>query len=118
VLWHGRQARRVCLKERKLEVTKPRLRKKGGGEGGDSGLRCHARKGDEPADAGRADGGISTRQYAEVLPEMASTCGVSNSAAVLIRLNIFELVPEELEPLISSCAGRGHDLRSFRGSFD
>src|ERR1700740_2207889 len=32
VLWHGRQAGRVCLKERKLGVTKPRLREKGGGE--------------------------------------------------------------------------------------
>jgi len=32
LLWHGRQAGRVCLKERKLGVTKPRLREKGGGE--------------------------------------------------------------------------------------
>lgn len=32
LLWHGRQAGRVCLKERKLGVTKPRLREKGGDE--------------------------------------------------------------------------------------
>ena len=32
LLWHGSQAGRVCLQERKLGVTKPRLRKKGGGE--------------------------------------------------------------------------------------
>jgi putative transposase len=31
LLWHGRQAGRVCLKERKLGVTKPRRREKGGG---------------------------------------------------------------------------------------
>jgi hypothetical protein len=32
LLWHGRQAGRVCLRERKLGVSKPRLREKGGGE--------------------------------------------------------------------------------------
>jgi putative transposase len=32
LLWHGRQAARVCLRERKLDVSKPRLREKGGGE--------------------------------------------------------------------------------------
>ena len=32
LLWHGRQSGRVCLKERRLGVTKPRLRNKGGGE--------------------------------------------------------------------------------------
>ena len=32
LLWHGRQSGRVCLKERRLGVTKPRLREKGGGE--------------------------------------------------------------------------------------
>jgi len=30
LLWHGRQSGRVCLKERKLGVSKPRLREKGG----------------------------------------------------------------------------------------
>jgi putative transposase len=28
LLWHGRQAGRICLRERKLGVTKPRLRRK------------------------------------------------------------------------------------------
>jgi hypothetical protein len=32
LLWHGRQAGQVCVQERKLGVTKPRLREKGGGE--------------------------------------------------------------------------------------
>src|SRR5205823_10454020 len=30
--WHGGEEGRVCLKERKLRVRRPRLRKKGGGE--------------------------------------------------------------------------------------
>jgi transposase-like protein len=79
VLWHGRQAGRVCLQERKLGVRKPRLRKKGGGE-----VPIPAYEAMQDARLGRRMldvlmRGISTRQYEEVLPEMASTCGVSKS---------------------------------------
>lgn len=77
--WHGRQRGRVCLKERKLGVSKPRLRAKDGGE-----LPVPAY---EAMQEGRLGprmldilmGGISTRQYRQVLPEMADTCGVSKS---------------------------------------
>jgi len=78
-LWHGRQAGRVCLKERKLGVTKPRLRKKGGGE---IAVPAYVAMQENGMSARMLDvlmRGISTRQYAEVLPEMASTCGVSKS---------------------------------------
>lgn len=79
VLWHGRQAGRVCLQERKLGVRKPRLRNKGGGE-----VPIPAYETMQDARLGRRMldvlmRGISTRQYEEVLPEMASTCGVSKS---------------------------------------
>jgi transposase-like protein len=79
VLWHGSQAGRVCLKERKLGVSKPRLRQKGGGE-----VPIPAYAAMQDAGLGRRMldvllRGISTRQYEEVLPEMASTCGVSKS---------------------------------------
>ena len=79
MLWHGRQAGRVCLQERKLGVRKPRLRKKGGGE-----VPIPAYEAMQDARLGRRMldvlmRGISTRQYEEVLPEMASTCGVSKS---------------------------------------
>jgi hypothetical protein len=33
IVWHGTQPCRVCLKERKLRVNKPRFRKKGRGTG-------------------------------------------------------------------------------------
>jgi len=33
--WHGREQGTVCLKERKLRVVRPRLRKKGEQEGGE-----------------------------------------------------------------------------------
>jgi putative transposase len=79
VLWHGGQAGRVCLKERKLGVRRPRLREKGGGE-----VAIPAYEAMQDGGLGRRMldvlmRGISTRQYAEVLPEMASTCGVSKS---------------------------------------
>src|SRR5437764_14095435 len=79
--WHGREQGTVCLKERKL---RPRLRKKGTKEGGEVPVPAY--------EAMQADGklgsrmleillrGVSTRQYAKVLPEMAETVGVSRSS--------------------------------------
>ena len=73
-------AGRVCLKERKLGVS----------EAAAAGRRAAAKWRSRPTRRCRKTGwaqrmldvlmrGISTRQYAEVLPEMASTCGVSKS---------------------------------------
>jgi len=79
VVWHGSQRGRVCLKERKLGVRKPRLREKGGGE-----VPIPAYQAMQDVHLGRRMldvlmRGISTRQYEQVLPEMADTCGVSKS---------------------------------------
>jgi putative transposase len=79
LLWHGRQAGRVCLQERKLGVTKPRLREKGGGEVAIPAYEAMQENGMSQRMLDVLMRGISTRQYAEVLPEMASTCGVSKS---------------------------------------
>jgi putative transposase len=79
LLWHGRQAGRVCLKERKLGVEKPRLREKGGGEVAIPAYEAMQENGMSQRMLEVLMRGISTRQYAEVLPEMASTCGVSKS---------------------------------------
>lgn len=83
VAWHGSQAGRVTLKERKLSVEKPRLRTRG----------HKTREVEVPAyEAMREDGrlgermldilmaGVSTRNYGRVLPEMAATVGVSKSS--------------------------------------
>jgi len=78
-LWHGRQAGRVCLKERKLGVSKPRLRHKRGGEVAIPAYEAMQENGMSGRMLDVLMRGISTRQYAEVLPEMASTCGVSKS---------------------------------------
>ena len=79
LLWHGRQSGRVCLKERKLGVTKPRLREKGGGEVAIPAYAAMQENGIGERMLDVLMRGVSTRQYAEVLPEMASTCGVSKS---------------------------------------
>ena len=78
-LWHGRQAGRVCLQERKLGISKPRLREKGGGEVAIPAYEAMQENGISERMLDVLMRGISTRQYAEVLPEMASTCGVSKS---------------------------------------
>ena len=69
----------MCLKERKLGVTKPRLREKGGGEVAIPAYEAMQENGMSERMLDVLMRGISTRQYAEVLPEMASTCGVSKS---------------------------------------
>jgi transposase-like protein len=75
----------VALKERQLRVEKPRLRKKrrGDGEPGEVEIPAYAamqkdeRLADRMLDIMMA--GVSTRRYADVLPEMAAQVGVSKS---------------------------------------
>ena len=79
--WHGRQRGRVCLKERKLAVSRPRLRSRQG-SGGEVPIPAYEVMQDTRLGQRMLDvllRGISTRQYARVLPEMADTCGVSKS---------------------------------------
>jgi len=79
--YHGSQFGRVQLADRKLKVQRPRLRHKTEGEvkipayerlRQDRGLGQHL--------LGALLRGISTREYQEVLPQMAETVGVSRSA--------------------------------------
>ncbi len=82
--WHGREDGTVCLRERKLRVKRPRLRKKGQGREGEVAVPAYeAMRG-----GGKLGGrmleillrGVSTRQYRAVLPEMAETVGVTRSS--------------------------------------
>lgn len=81
VRWHGSQLGRVRLRDRQLQVTRPRLRRKGAGE---EKVPAYEALRDNPATAeamlGKLLRGVSTREYAEVLPRMAATVGVSKSA--------------------------------------
>ena len=83
VLWHGRQGGQICLLERRLKVSKPRLRTRGrpGREvtiplyeqlQGDSGLAARMSE--------ILVSGVSTRKYARVLPAMAASAGIAKSS--------------------------------------
>jgi transposase-like protein len=83
ITWHGRQYGVVSLSERKLRVEKPRLRKKGKGSGKEvaipayEALLTNSRLGCRILEILMK--GVSTRQYKQILPEMAETVGVSKS---------------------------------------
>ena len=83
--WHGVQAGRVALKERQLQVDKPRLRKKRprADEPGEVEIPAYLAL---QADQRLADRmlelvlqGVSTRKYETVLPALADQVGVSKS---------------------------------------
>ena len=81
--WHGTQAGRVCLKERKLKVNRPRLRNKGRGANKEVPVPAYQAMQQNSATGERMLeillNGVSTRRYGKVIPEMADTVGVSRS---------------------------------------
>lgn len=98
--WHGREEGTVCLKERKLRVKRPRLRRKGQGEDGEVPVPAYEAMRSEEKLGGRMLEillrGVSTRQYRAVLPEMAETVGVSRSN---VSREAIEASEEELKRL-------------------
>jgi putative transposase len=98
--WHGSESGTVNLAERKLRVSRPRLRKRGVGRDGEVPVPAY--------EAMRQDGrlasrmleillrGVSTRQYKHVLPEMAETVSVSKSS---VSAEAIEASEEELKKL-------------------
>jgi transposase-like protein len=81
IRWHGSQKGRVSLADRQLKVKRPRLRHK---QTGEVSVPAYESLQENRATAQRMMGallrGVSTREYAEVLPEMAETAGVSRSS--------------------------------------
>ena len=81
--WHGEQKGVVNLGERKVRINKPRLRRKGQGKSSEVEIPAYAAMRSPSRIAGRMLDilmrGVSTRNYHEVLPEMAETVGVSKS---------------------------------------
>lgn len=84
VLWHGSQLGQVRLAERKLKVRRTRLRRRGGGPGAEVPVPAYeALKANDCTGARMLEillSGVSTRNYAKVLPEMAESVGISRSA--------------------------------------
>jgi len=87
VRWHGRQDGIVHLAERKVNVSKPRLRHKTAGEvniPAYEALRTEGKLARRMMDILLY--GVSTRRYEKVLPEMADSLGISKSS--VSRANI------------------------------
>jgi len=107
VRWHGRQGGVVHLGDRKLKVSKPRLRHKGKGEQpipAYEALKTRSRMADRMLQI--LIDGVSTRRYHRVLQEMADSVGISKSA--VSRANI-----EAGDKLLKELAGRTfekHDI--------
>jgi len=81
---HGEQGGVVALGGQKLRVSKPRLRHKTGGQGAEVPVPAYALMQDNESLRERMLSivmrGVSTRNYQEVVPELAERCGVSRSA--------------------------------------
>ena len=98
--WHGEQGGVVSLAERKLRIRKPRLRRKGKGKSREveipayAAMRTHSRIGGRMLDILMR--GVSTRNYGEVLPEMAETVGVSKSTISRKSIEASEKTLQEL----------------------
>ena len=102
IRWHGRQSGRVSLEERQLSVERPRLRRKGAGRGGEVDIPAYAVLRENPAMGRRMFGallrGVSTRQYRDILPQMAETVGISKSA---VSERAIEASSAQLEELLA-----------------
>jgi transposase-like protein len=82
---HGTQDGIVELAERKLSVRRPRLRRRQGGIGGEVPIPAYQAMHHSKGELSKRMleillHGVSTRRYAQVLPEMADSVGISKSA--------------------------------------
>ena len=106
--WHGSESGTVNLAERKLRVSRPRLRKRGVGRDGEIPVPAYEAMQQDGRLASRMLEillrGVSTRQYRQVLPEMAETVGVSKSS---VSAEAVEASEEELKKL---CERRWDDV--------
>lgn len=81
---HGEQGGVVVWDGQKVRVSKPRLRRKDGGKGAEVAIPVYAALQEDEALRERMLSivmrGVSTRNYQEVVPELAQSCGISRSA--------------------------------------
>jgi len=84
IQWHGSQPGVVPLAGQKIRVQKPRLRRKGSGKGAEVPIPAYEAMQGSPSLRERLAAvllrGVSTRHYAEVVPAMAESCGLSRSS--------------------------------------
>jgi len=81
---HGKQSGSVRLSTQKVRVDRPRLRRKGGGEGAEVAVPAYEAMQSDSSLSERLCAilmsGVSGRNYQRVVPQMAESCGVSKSA--------------------------------------
>jgi transposase-like protein len=90
----------VYLKERQLQVNKPRLRKKGGGANKEVAVPAYEAMQQDTVTGKRMLeillNGVSTRRYSRVIPEMADTVGVSRSTVSREAIEASEAALQQL----------------------
>jgi transposase-like protein len=100
VVFYGQQPGMVMLRERKLQVQRPRLRGKGTDK--EVEIPAYAAMHNQSQLSARMLDilmrGVSTRQYKSVIPEMADTVGVSKSS---VSRQTIEASEAEVEALLS-----------------
>jgi len=97
IRWYGSQPGKIKLADRKVKVKRPRLRPKTDGEVEVPAYEALQQdRGLSERMLGALLRGVSTREYAEVLPAMAETVGVSRSA---ISRHVIEASAEQLKQL-------------------
>lgn len=105
---HGRQKGVVCLSTQRVSVEKTRMRRRGGGPGAEVPNPAYEAMQNEAALSQKLSAilmrGVSTRHYADVIPQMAETCGVSKSA---VSRDFIEASAEKLKEL---CERRFDDV--------
>ena len=102
VVFYGRQTGQVMLSDRKIQVERPRLRTKGQGRSKEVEIPAYTAMQDQsPLGKRMLDTllrGVSTRNYKDVIPQIAETFGVSKSS---VSRQTIEASEAELEALLS-----------------
>ena len=84
IVRHGQQSGTVALKDRKVQIDRPRLRKRGGGAGAEVPIPAYeAMKSDDSLGDQVLNvmmRGVSTRNYKEILTDACDCVGVSKSS--------------------------------------
>ena len=98
--WYGRQPGRVYLGDRKLGVQRPRLRQRGRGQDKEVTVPAYAalqnRQGMQTRRLDILMNGVSTRNYQQVIPEMAESVGLSKSSVSWETIEASEAALQEL----------------------
>lgn len=82
--WHGREKGTVCLRERKLRVERPRLRKKPAGEGGEVPLPAYEAM-RAKGEAGKPDAGDSAARGVDAAVRRGLTADGGDGGSIEVK---------------------------------